>query len=409
MNSEALFSLALGLQTPWEVRGVDFSSGDNGRHELHIKIGFVRGAKFPDSTGSLCSVHDTVERRWQHLSFFEHLCYLHCDVPRIKTSDGKIKTVSVPWSRPESGFTLMFEALAMAMIEREMPVSRIAELLRVNPNRIWNVFNHWVSQARQTDDPGNITRLGMDETSTRKGHQYITLGVDMDARRVIHVTEGKGKQAVADIKDYLLSKQILPEQIQQISMDLSPSYIAGVSEHFPDSQITFDRFHVVKLLNEAMDAVRKTERKEHALLKGHKYTFLKNPNQLSDKQRDSLEELTSLYPKLGQAYRLKVLFNDLWDMPNKQAAHTFMIQWCAEVRVADIPAFEAFIKTLIGHWYGIMNYIESRLTNGLLEGINHKVQLAKRRARGYRNVNNLINMVYFLCGKLNFNYPLYSA
>jgi transposase len=192
-------------------------------------------------------------------------------------------------------------------------------------------------------------------------------------------------------------------------MDLSPSYIAGVSEHFPDSQITFDRFHVVKLLNEAMDAVRKTERKEHALLKGHKYTFLKNPNQLSDKQRDSLEELTSLYPKLGQAYRLKVLFNDLWDMPNKQAAHTFMIQWCAEVRVADIPAFEAFIKTLIGHWYGIMNYIESRLTNGLLEGINHKVQLAKRRARGYRNVNNLMNMVYFLCGKLNFNYPLYSA
>lgn len=407
MNSEALFSMALGLQSPWEVRGVDFKAGLDDRNELHIKIGFSRGTKFSDSVGALCGVHDTVSRQWQHLSFFEHTCYLHCDVPRIKSSDGKIKTVSVPWARPESGFTLMFEALAMAMIEREMPINRIAQLLRVHPQRIWNVFNHWVTQAREADMPSTTTRLGMDETSTRKGHHYITLGVDMDTRRVIHVCEGKGKQAVADIKQALVSKHIAPEQIRQISMDLSPAYIAGVAEHFPTAQITFDRFHVVKLLNEAMDTVRKAERREHDLLKGHKYTFLKNPTQLSEQQRDSLEELTTLYPNLGKAYRLKTLFNDLWDMPTKHAAHHFMVQWCAEVRTADIPAFEPFIKTLIGHWYGIMHFVESRLTNGLLEGINHKIQLAKRRARGYRNLNNFINMIYFLCGKMKFNYPLY--
>ena len=232
MNSEALFSMALGLQSPWEVRGVDFKAGLDGRNELHIKIGFSRGAKFPDSTGAQCSVHDTVSRQWQHLSFFEHTCYLHCDVPRIKSSDGKIKTVSVPWARPESGFTLMFEALAMAMIEREMPINRIAQLLRVHPQRIWNVFNHWVTQAREADMPSTTTRLGMDETSTRKGHHYITLGVDMDTRRLIHVCEGKGKQAVADITQALVSKNIAPEQIRQISMDLSPAYIAGVAPLF---------------------------------------------------------------------------------------------------------------------------------------------------------------------------------
>lgn len=409
MNSEALFSMALGLQSPWEVRGVEFAAGNQGRNELHLQIGFTRGAKFPDTTGALCGVHDTVSRQWQHLNFFEHTCFLHCDVPRIKGTDGKVKTVPVPWARPESGFTLMFEAMVMALIEREMPINRVAELLRVNPNRIWIVFNHWVNRARESDNPSGITQLGIDETSTRKGHHYITLGVDMDTRRVIHVCEGRGKEAVQSIQTYLESKDVKAEQIKQASMDLSPAYIAGVAESFPQAQITFDRFHVVKLLNKAMDNLRKAERKEHEILKGHKYTFLKNKSDLTEEQRESLDELITLFPRLGQAYRMKTLFNDLWDMPTKEAAHAFMVQWCAEVRLWNISAFEPFIKTLIGHWSGIIHFVESKLTNGLLEGINHKVQLAKRRARGYRNLDNFINMVYFLCGKLKFSYPLYST
>ena len=407
MNSESLFTLALGLQSPWEVRGVEFAKSSEGRNELHIQIGFVKGAKFPDSTGALCGVHDTQTRKWQHLNFFEHTCYLHCDVPRIKATDGKVKLVPVPWSRPGSGFTLLFEAMAMALIEREMPVSRVAEIMRVNPQRIWYLFDHWITRARETDDPSAITQLGIDETSTRKGHHYVTLGVDMDTRRVIHVSEGKGKQAVREIQQHLENKGVLPAQIQQASMDLSPAFIAAVSEDFPNAKITFDRFHVVKLLNEAMDTVRKAERKEHILLKGHKYTFLKNPDQLSTKQQEQLAEMTTLYPMLGQAYRLKTLFNDLWDMPDKKSAHQFLIKWCAEVNFWKIPSFMDFGKTLVGHWYGILQFFESRLTNGLLEGINHKVQLAKRRARGYRNISNFINMIYFLCGKMKFSYPLY--
>ena len=92
-------------------------------------------------------------------------------------------------------------------------------------------------------------------------------------------------------------------------------------------------------------------------------------------------------------------------VPNKKAAHDFMVNWCAEVRVYKIGPFIEFTQTLMAHWYGILNFFESRLTNGLLEGINHKIQLAKRRARGYRNTSNYINMIYFLCGKLEFDYP----
>jgi len=414
MNSETLFSMPLGLQTPWQVKDVTFSTDESARSELHLRIGFAPGSRFPDEANNLCPVHDTAERQWQHLSFFEHTCYLHCAVPRITTADGKVRTVDVPWARPGSGFTLLFEALALALIERdsqsyevEMPVNRVAEMLKVNPQRIWTIFNHWISKAKAADDPGTITKLGVDETSTKKGHHYVTLGVDLDEARVIHVTEGKGKATLQSIQQHLEDKGVAKQQVEQISMDLSPSFIAGAAESFPAAQITFDRFHVVKLLNEAMNQVRIAERKEHDALKGHKYTFLKNRAYLSDKKEQALDEMIKLYPTLGEAYRLKVLFNDLWEMPDKPAADAFLRQWCDEVDAAKIPAFMKFANTVRAHWSGIVHFVESHITNGILEGINSKIQLVKRRARGYRNINNFINMIYFLCGKLKFDYPLY--
>jgi transposase len=407
MNSESLFSLALNLQSPWEVKKITFSDENSKSNELHLHIGFKPGAKFLDATDNPCSVHDTVPRKWQHLNFFEHQCYLHCKVPRIKTTAGKVRTVKVPWAREGSGFTLLFEALSLALIEREMPIVRVAELLKVNPQRIWTIFHHWIKKAKDADDPSGITKLGVDETSTKKGHHYVTLGVDLDESRVIHVTEGKGKATLASILQHIEKKGAKKEQVEQISMDLSPSFIAGAAESFPKAQITFDRFHVVKLLNNAMNKVRIIERKEHEYLKGHKYTFLRNRANLSTKQETALTEMITLYPALGEAYRLKQLFNDLWTMPTKDAAESFLTLWCAEVEASKIPAFLAFAKTVRAHWSGIVHFVESRMTNGILEGINSKIQLAKRRARGYRNIDNFINMIYFLCGKLKFDYPLY--
>ena len=132
-------------------------------------------------------------------------------MPRITTTDGKVRTVDVPWARAGSGFTLLFEALALALIEREMPANRAAEILKVNPQRIWTIFNHWISKAKVADDPGTITQLGIDETSTKKGHHYVTLGVDLDTSRVIHVTEGKGKATLKSIQQHLENKGVEKE------------------------------------------------------------------------------------------------------------------------------------------------------------------------------------------------------
>lgn len=408
MNSEYLFKLALGIESPWEVTEIKLENLKSGK-ELHISIDFKRGSKFPDETGELCEVHDTTQKEWRHLNFFEHACYLHCRVPRIITKDGKVKLVEVPWSRSGSGFTLLFEAYVMALIECEMPINKIGHLLNENAHRLWTIFNYWISRAYHADRPETLRKLGLDETSKKKGHDYITLAVNLDEHRVIHVSEGKDKEAVKAVKIYLESKGVDVNKVRDASMDMSPSFISGVTEYFPNAEIHFDRFHVVKLLNEAMDKVRQAERKEHEELKGHKYTFLKNKNSLSEKKQKALSELITLYPTLGEAYRLKELFNDLWDMDDVEEATHFLVDWCNEVEKSNIIPFKQFVKTVKAHWTGIVNFCEAEINNGILEGINSKVQLAKRRARGYRCTENFINMIYFLCGKLKFDYPLYST
>ena len=155
MNSTTLFSMAIGLQAPWEVTEIAFSKNETGQQELHLHIGFKVGSRFPDETGQACPVHDTVKRQWQHLNFFEHRCTIHCAVPRITNTNGKVTTVTVPWARSGSGFTLLFEAFAMALIEREMPIKRVAQLLKVYPQRLWHVFDHWVSLAYKADNPSS--------------------------------------------------------------------------------------------------------------------------------------------------------------------------------------------------------------------------------------------------------------
>lgn len=408
LNSVQLFEMALGINSPWEITSVEFSDAFPGK-ELHIKIDFKKGAKFSDESGELCNVHDTKEKTWRHLNFFQHECYLHCRTPRIETKDGKVRMIDVPWARAGSGFTLLFEAFTMALIEKEMPMNKVGALLNEEPHRIWTIFNHWIEKAYAADEPVVPKKLGLDETSKRKGHDYITLAVNLDERRVIHVVEGKDKKTVELVREYLESKNIDAKKVLHASMDMSPSFISGVRDNFPNAEIHFDRFHVVKLLNEALDKVRQIERIEHDELKGHKYTFLKNHSNLSNHKKDKLGELIKLFPTLGEAYRLKELFNDLWEMETQEEAICFIKSWCDEAEKLKSDPFNQFIKTVKSHWTGIVNFCETEINNGILEGINSKVQLAKRRARGYRCTKNFINMIYFLCGKLKFDYPLLSS
>lgn len=408
MTNIELFTAALGLQSPWQIVKVDFTEVSENTPELHLWIDFQKGHRFTiDGTSS--TAYDTKDRTWRHLNFFQHKCFIHCPVPRVKTGDGSIHVVSVPWARKGSGFTLLFEAFALELIRSEMPVSRIGELLGENPNRIWTIFRYHVGIAYQAADHSSIEVLGLDETSVRKGHQYITLGVDMQERSVVRVVTGKGAASVLQIADYLKTKGSPPEKVRHVCMDMSPAFISGVGEGFPEAAITFDRYHVKALLNQAMNEVRKAEGKEHARLKGHKYTFLRNNSTLSERKRKERDELITLFPTLGEAYRLKVLFDDFWDFEDPTEAEDFLKDWCKQAKEAKINPYLKIVNTLKAHWSGIVNYIKSKINNGILEGINSKIQLAKRRARGYSNLQNLSMMIYLIAGNLIFNHPHKTA
>jgi transposase len=328
-------------------------------------------------------------------------------VPRIRTSEGKVETVQVPWARPNSGFTMLYEAFSMLLIESEMPVKRAAKVLDINDMRLWRIFNFWVEKAVESDIQQSVSQLGIDETSTKKGHNYVTVVVDMNERRTIFATPGKNAKCIENLKDHLSEKGCEPEQITQVSIDMSPSFITGVIQNFPEAKITFDKFHITKIINEAMDSVRKAERREIEELKGHKYIFLKNDKNLRENEKACKYYFLTHYPKLGESYRLKELFNDFWDIKNEEESASYLAYWCDLVYESGIQPFMKAANTIKAHWSGIVNYVKSKLNNGILEGINAKIQLAKKRARGYRNTYNFINMIYFITGKLKFDYPLY--
>jgi len=401
-NSIEIFSIALGMQEPWHIGKVSFSKDNT---QLDIYIEFTKGHKFKTEDGNEYTAHDTVERSWQHLNFFQHKCYLHAKVPKVKQADGKIVTQAVPWARKGSGFTLLFEAYSMLLIENEMPVNKAAKILQVYPNRLWNVFKYWISIAHKEDTIEDLANVGFDETSIKKGHNYVTTLVDLENRRVLFVAEGKGADCIEKSVNYLKDKEVDTDSIEHVCIDMSPAFISGCIDYLPNTAITFDKFHVMKEVNKAMDELRKLERIGNDLLKGHKYTFLKS--KLIPKIQEERDLLLEMYPKLGEGYRLVQLFKDFWDIPDKQEAEGYLAFWCDLVKDSGIFPFQKAVKTIYAHWSGIINYIVSKVNNGILEGLNSKIQLAKKRARGFRNVNNFINMIYFTCSKLKYNYPLY--
>lgn len=409
MNSEQLFCAALNLQSPWFVENIELKQDVSSIiGELHIRIGFERGSRFFNSKGRLCSVHDSRERTWQHMNFFQHRCFIHARVPRIKDAeDGKVETVTVPWARPESGFTMMFEAYAMMLIENEVAVNKVASMLGVGAQRIWGMFNHYVGKAVKADDLSEVSSIGVDETSISKGHNYMTVVMDMDAKRTIFVVKGKDACTLDKFVAELAKKHGKKANIKWASIDMSPAFISGLKANFPKAAIVFDKFHLMKLVSEAIDQTRRQESKDTVLLKGHRYTFLKNRSNLSRKKQVDLEYLSRLFPTLGEAYKLRETLQLIWEERDPQIAVGKLETWCDYALNSKVHAFKKVVYSFKAHWSGIVTYFQNRLTNAILENTNLKIQSAKRRARGFRNPSYFKNMIYFLTAKLNF-YPHYS-
>ena len=403
MRDTDLLQLALALVPPWLVRRSDF---DPERRRLDIHIDFPRGRRFacPGGGAADCPAYDTEEMTWRHLNFFQHHAYLHARVPRIECASCGIKKVSVPWAREGSGFALLFEALIMALVQA-MPVKAVARLVGEHDTRLWRVIHHYVDRGRARADFSAVTRVACDETAARRGHDYITLFVDLDRARVLFATEGKDAGTVAAFAADFAAHGGDPGAVAEVCIDMSPAFIKGTADHLPNAAVTFDKFHGVKIINDAVDRVRRAEQKAHGQLTGTRYIWLRNPATLSDKQRATLESLRTRTLKTARAYQIRLTFQEFYDQPDGTAAAAFLKKWyfwAAHSRLA--PIIEA-ARTVKRHWDGILRWFDSKIANGLIEGINSLVQAAKAKARGYRSTRNLKAIVYLLAGKLDLALP----
>ena len=405
MQPEEIFGLALGITDPWHVASVAFSS-ENKR--LDIKIDFKRGALFLCPVcGDMVPVYDTTDKTWRHMNFFEHEAYLTARTPRVRCpKEGcGVKLVSVPWARAGSSFTLLFEALTMALA-REMPVKIEAAHLGENDTRIWRIIDHYVEEARARADFSGVTKIGTDETSAKKGHNYITLFHDMVTRRLLFATIGKDHTTIkAFADDFKLHKGCL-ESITSACIDMSQAFIKGIKEELTNAEITFDPFHLIQLMNKAVGNVRAEEAQLFPdLMKRSRYAYLKNPENLTEKQNKTLVKLSHYNLKTGRAYLIKLALQNVYFAPTREDGEALLTSWYSWAIRSQIEQVKKVANTVKEHWNGILAWFDSKLSNGYVEAINGLIQAAKRRARGYKTTKNLINMAYLIAGKLDFRLP----
>jgi len=345
--------------------------------------------------------YDTEEKVWRHLDFFWHQAYLTARVPRVRCPEHKVRLVALPWARERSGFTLLFEALVMALV-REMPVAAVAGLIGEHDTKVWRVVHHYVDEAVEAQNLERVERVGIDETSSRRGHEYVSVFADLDERRGVFVVEGRDHETVQAFSCFLEMHGGDPAKVSEVSQDMSEAFLKGTLTYLPKAEITFDRYHVKSHLSKAVDEVRREESKHHReLLANTRYMWLKRPANLTDRQRDLLDELLAQPLATVRAYTLSQQFDSFYELSDPDTAEEYLRRWIAEVDASDLEPLQKFARMLEDHWLGVIRWHHSRVSNGLLEGLNSLIQAAKRRARGYRSNRNFIAMIYLIVGKLN--------
>lgn len=322
---------------------------------VHLYLGVDTGA-----TPANNSIHSYYDRTWEHLKLFQYRCFIHCRLPiyQDKTT-GKFTKATVNFSRDYSRFTLLYEQEVMRLMKIHHCLSTVARNLGIRIQRVESIYHHYTKAFEIDLISENAVHIAFDETSTRKGHHYITTFVDVEKAQIIGIYDGKGSDCV----EKFVEDHPKPEAIKNIVMDMSPAFISGVKRCCPSAQITFDKWHMIKLLHKHLDNL------------GTKAENFKNHIRLL------MGSITDFYQQKNEEQFVTQLL--------------FIADFAQEL-LPDNP----ITKTIYAHFEGITHYAKSKLTNAILEGINSKIQVIKRVARGFRYTDNFKKMIRFVfhCG-----------
>lgn len=403
MEARDVFALGLGLEAPWKLAGQRLDI-EKRPHELHLEVIADRGALFPcPDCKRACKAHDFESFTWQHLNFFQHHCFITARVPRVDCPDHGVKRAPVPWARAGSRFTLLFEQAALLLV-REMPVLAAARFMGITDKRLWRIVEHYVGRAVAGLDLRGVRAIGLDETASKRGHNYVTVFIDMDRRDkpVIFVTPGKGKACVAAFRAFMLAHGGEPTLVAEVVCDMSPAFLAALTDNFSNAAVTVDWFHVVQLFTTAVDEVRRAEARSRRLPKSLRWAVLKaGEGNLTEDQKVALGELETGGFATAAAYRAKEMLRWIRQALTPQAARWRITSFVNHIgRSLDpgplLEPVRRALRTFATHVERIVQRWASSHSNARLEALNGLFQAARARARGYRKTATYVTIIYLL-------------
>lgn len=406
MRDKDLYKQILGIQPPWEVIEVELSMAAN---EVRVYVEHEAEARPTcPHCGTPCPGYDQRSRTWRHLDTCQFKTLIMAEVPRVTCPTHGVVTIKVPWAEAGSGFTALYEALVLDWL-KEASIQAVARQLALSWNAIDGIMQRAVKRGlarRQVEAP---TRIGVDETSFRKGHDYVTVVTDQLKGRVLHVADERKASSLTSYYDTLTEEQ--KAGLESVSMDMWPAYITATRDQIPEAQskIAFDKFHVAKYLGEAVDQVRKQEHKALMReggeeLKGTKYDWLTNLSNLSRKRQCTFKILRASTLKTARAWAIKTLGMKLWHYTSRTWAEKGWKQWYAWAIRSRLAPINKVARTIKNHLWGILNAVLLQASNGASESMNSRIQGLKIRSRGFRNKTRYIQAIYFHFGGLDL-YP----
>jgi transposase len=406
MRDRDLYARILGITSPWSVKEVELDlKGDEVR--VIVEVDADARLKCP-TCGKPCGRYDRRERRWRHLDTCQLKTILVADLPRVSCAEHGVVQIHVPWAEPGSGFTAMFEALVIDWL-KEASIQGVSRHLRLSWDEVDGVQSRAVARGLARRKAIAPTRIGVDETSFQKRHEYVTVVVDHGSGDVVAVGQDRKQET---LEAYF--RTLTPEEraaIQTIAMDMWKPYIAAVRAQVPgaDEKIAFDKFHVASHLGDGVDRVRRREHRDlmevgDTTLVKTKHLWLENPLTMRRDRWRAFAELRVSSLKTARAWALKETAMGLWHFKSRTWATKgwkAWLGWAQRCRLVPMRKVAAMIRQ---HLWGILNAVTSGATNALGESINAKIQWIKRTACGFRNRERFRNAIFFHLGGLDL-YP----
>lgn len=398
----AHYGLLLGIRSPWQVRKADL---DLAARKVEIVVEHEPDEQVAcPHCGALCPRHDHApERTWRHLDVMQFTTLIRAKVPRANCPEHGVGTVRAPWAEPNSRFTLLFEAFAVQVIQASRSLTQAAELLRLDWDGVQRVLDRAVERGLTRRTTEGLCYVGLDEKSFGRGQDYVSLMTDLKGQRVLEVVVGRDTEQAVALWESLPPQQ--REKIEAAAMDMGADFAAATRKAAPQAQIVHDKFHVTKLLNEAVDKVRKEEHRRllaegDESLKETKFLWLQGAA-VTGERALRFEELCERDLKTARAWAYKETFVEFWSQHDVAAGLDFFNHWFRAARRSKLEPLKKTALTFKAHLLGLLNYFVHPITNALTEGFNSRIQAIKADARGFRRFANYRARILFFCGKLD--------